>query len=212
MKTLFKAAVVVAGLGLMAGCQDNKSQTADARREVAEAEAAAAKKTAEANQELGQKTAEVRQDTAQETAKLNEDANKELAEAREGTQREVAAAREDVAEARKDMTEAEREAARDAQADARRTDDTAMETGTGGAGVMMATGALSTGMGSGFKVKDASGKELELDTDDRTRVLYNGQAVKLDDFKDGTQVRASYTKKGDDLVARDVTILKPVRE
>lgn len=207
MKNLFKAAVVVAGLGLMAGCQDNKSQTADARREVAEAEAAAAKKTAEANQELGQKTAEVRQETAQETAKLNEDANKELAEAREGTQREVAEAREDVTEARKDMTEAERDAAQ-----ASRTDDTAMETGTGGAGVLMATGALSTGMGSGFKVKDATGKELELDTDDRTRVMYNGQAVKLDDFKDGTQVRASYTKQGDDLVARDVTILKPVRE
>ena len=213
MKNVFKAVVVVAGLGLLAGCKDNRSEVNDARREVAEAEANAAKKSAEAQQDLSRQTAEVRQETAEKTASANEDANRELAEARQDTNEKVADAREDVNEARKDLSETEREAAEDMRADARRADGADVaETGTGGSGVLMATGALTSTMGSGFKLKDAAGKELELDTDDRTRVLYNGQAVKLDDFKDGTQVRASYTKKGDDLVARDVTILKPVRD
>ena len=36
--------------------------------------------------------------------------------------------------------------------------------------------------------------------------------VELDDFKEGTEVRASYVTDGDDLLARDVVIVTPVKK
>ncbi len=67
-------------------------------------------------------------------------------------------------------------------------------------------------MGSGLTVVDNKGAELKLDTDDNTIVTWQGKKVKLDDFKEGTEVRTSWTLKDDDKVARTVEILKPVKK
>jgi hypothetical protein len=53
---------------------------------------------------------------------------------------------------------------------------------------------------------------VKLKTNDTTRVTQNNVDVDLDDFKEGTEVRASYTADGDDLVARDVVIITPVKK
>lgn len=69
-------------------------------------------------------------------------------------------------------------------------------------------------MGHDLKLRDANGKELVLKMDDRTRVLENGREVQLKDFKEGTEVRASYAadKDHDNRIARDVIIVHPVRK
>ena len=59
---------------------------------------------------------------------------------------------------------------------------------------------------------DRAGGKLTLRTDDLTVVTLNGQKVNIDDFKNGTEVRASYQEKGDNKFARSVEILKPIHQ
>jgi hypothetical protein len=40
--------------------------------------------------------------------------------------------------------------------------------------------------------------------------MHQGKVVDIDDFKEGTEVRASYTVDNKENVAREVEILKPI--
>ncbi len=70
----------------------------------------------------------------------------------------------------------------------------------------------STGGDSLVLIVPGNSEELKLKTDDQTRVMQNNLAVDLDDFKEGTEMRASYISNGDDLVARDVVIITPMKK
>lgn len=56
-------------------------------------------------------------------------------------------------------------------------------------------------------VRDDSGFEYWLRTDEKTRVTQNGQPVRLGDFKQGTEVRASYVQRGKQRIATDVEVV-----
>lgn len=201
MRKLMMAVGAVAGLSLLAGCQENKSKVAEEQRDVAEAQAQASEKVADARQEAAQETAEAQKSAQEETAS----AQQEVAEER----KDVAEAREEVAqnqdEEREDVAEAEQKAAEERE-----------DLATGGSGMAAGAAMTMTGtlknvtIGDNLEVTDSTGKEMKLKTDDQTKVTWNNQPAKLDNFDEGTQVRASYVKQGDDMLAREVTIVKPV--
>jgi hypothetical protein len=212
MRKLMLAVGAVAGLGLMAGCQENRNKVAEEQREVAEAQAKASEKVAEARQEASEDKAEAQKDANKELANANQDATeaqrdaqKEMSEADKEAQDKVANAQQDIDEERKDVAEARQEQAEDAR-----------DTATGGSGTAAATPMTLTGtlkdttMAGNLEVVDANGKEVKLKTNDQTKVMWNNKAAKMDSFDEGTQVRASYVKDGDDMLAREVTVLKPV--
>jgi HD-GYP domain-containing protein (c-di-GMP phosphodiesterase class II) len=210
MRKLMMAVAAVASLGLAAGCQNNKDKVQAERQDVAEAQREANKTVAEARQEGAQERTEVARDE----------------------QEKIAEAQKDVAEEQKDVAEAEREALNDRNDDLNRDNDLRDDSAIGGAGMagvnddknkdvnkdvkpigalQTVEGTLTSSLGNSLKLRDANGKELSLEIDKGTRVMHNGKAVKLDNFKEGTKVRASYVQDEDqDNVARDVTITSPV--
>jgi hypothetical protein len=113
-------------------------------------------------------------------------------------------AQRDVAEEQRDVAEADRERAegvRDDHAGATAVNETVH-------GRVRST----TGDSLVLRVPARNNAELKLKTDDKTRVTQNDREVELDDFEEGTEVRASYVMDGEDLVARDVVIITPVKE
>jgi hypothetical protein len=136
---------------------------------------------------------ETRSEAAKDIAEERQEAQQEVAE----TQREAS---EKLAAQQRDVTEAEREVA---EADRARAGEFAPTLGT-----TLVTGQLKESMGDEITLNTQSG-EVKLDTDATTKVTYQGNDVKLDDYSEGTEVRASYSMKGDEKIAHEVEILKP---
>nr|WP_240672851.1 hypothetical protein [Corallococcus coralloides] len=189
------AVTAVAGLTMVTGCKKDDVQ---AQRE----------DVAEARQEAAQEMAEARQDESQELAATQQDANEDIAEARQDANDEIASANEDVRDEEQDLAEAR----------ANRNEDLA-EGGSGMAGTTSAAAATTVNgrvlskSGDTLTLVDSSNKELKIKTNDKTAMMDNGsRAVKLDDIQEGSQVRASYVMDGKDMVARDVTLVAPVKK
>ncbi|WAS82268.1 MULTISPECIES: hypothetical protein [unclassified Corallococcus] len=189
------AVTAVAGLTMVTGCKkdDVQSQRED---------------VAEARQEAAQETAEARQDESKELASAQQDANEDIAEARQDANDKIASANEDVRDEEQDLAEAR----------ANRNEDLA-EGGSGMAGTTSAAAATTVNgrvlskSGDTLTLVDSTNKELKIKTNDKTAVMDNGsRAVKLDDIQEGSQVRASYVMDGKDMVARDVTLVAPVKK
>ncbi len=138
-------------------------------------------------QKANEKIADIRADAAKEKAEVDAKASEKIADQREN----VAQERQDLAKAENDLNKEERKDAVDAMA----------------AGTL--TGTLKSTLGSQLTLRDSAGVDHKLDVKDTTLVTYHGQAVKLDDYKAGTEVRASFINDGDEKVAREVTILSP---
>lgn len=189
------AVTAVAGLTMVTGCKRDDVQ---AQRE----------DVAEARQEAAQEKAEARQDESQELAATQQDANEDIAEARQDANDKIASANEDVRDEEQDLAEAR----------ANRNEDLA-EGGSGMAGTTSAAAATTVNgrvlskSGDTLTLVDSTNKELKIKTNDKTAVMDNGsRAVKLDDIKEGSQVRASYVMDGKDMVARDVTLVAPIKK
>jgi dynactin complex subunit len=155
-------------------------------------------------QEQRRDLAEAQREVQKETAEIRQQANQERAAVARDEQRELADAQEEVADEQKELAEAERDLAKDARGD---TAGNTLAAGTTVQGRMQSTGGDSLVL-----IVPGNGEELKLKTDDQTRVMQNNLAVDLDDFKEGTEVRASYISNGDDLVARDVVIVTPLKK
>ncbi|AFE04972.1 putative lipoprotein [Corallococcus coralloides DSM 2259] len=195
MRKLMIAVTAVAGLTMVTGCKKDDVQ---AQRE----------DVAEARQEAAQETAEARQDESQELASAQENANEDVAEARQDANDKIASANEEVRDEEQDLAEAQ----------ANRNEDLA-EGGSGMAGTTSAAAATTVNgrvlskSGDTLTLVDSSNKELKIKTNDKTALMDNGsRAVKLDDIQEGSQVRASYVMDGKDMVARDVTLVAPVKK
>ncbi|RKG57705.1 hypothetical protein D7X30_19670 [Corallococcus sp. AB011P] len=195
MRKLMIAVTAVAGLTMVTGCKRDDVQ---AQRE----------DVAEARQEAAQEKAEARQDESQELAATQQDANEDIAEARQDANDKIASANEDVRDEEQDLAEAQ----------ANRNEDLA-EGGSGMAGTTSAAAATTVNgrvlskSGDTLTLVDSTNKELKIKTNDKTAVMDNGsRAVKLDDIKEGSQVRASYVMDGKDMVARDVTLVAPIKK
>jgi uncharacterized membrane protein YqiK len=182
MRKLMMAVATVAGLGLSVGCS-KRDEVQEQRRDLAEAQRDAQKEMAE-----------VRQDANEERAKAAREEQEELADA----QKEVADERQELAEAEREYSAELREGTAKGTLAASSTVQGRVRSTRGDSLVLLVPGNDNT--------------ELKLKTDERTRVMQNDLAVDLDDFKEGTEVRASYVSDGEDLVARDVVILTPVKK
>ena len=189
------AVTAVAGLTMVTGCKKDDVQ---AQRE----------DVAEARQEAAQETAEARQDESKEVASAQQNANEDIAEARQDANEKIASANEDVRDEEQDLAEAQ----------ANRNEELA-EGGSGMAGTTSAAAATTVNgrvlskSGDTLTLVDSTNKELKLKTNDKTAMMDNAsRAVKLDDIKEGAQVRASYVMDGKDMVARDVTLVAPMKK
>ncbi|NVI99970.1 hypothetical protein HV824_17830 [Myxococcus sp. AM009] len=199
MRKLMMAVTAVAGMSLVVtGC--SKRDNVESQRQ----------DVAEARMEAQQETAEIRQDAREDIANTQTEAQEDIAGTQREAAEEVASARQDVQEEREDLAEAEA----DRRADL--NDDLAL----GGSGVAGATAAassvsgrvLSTGGDELTVVDTRNNKQLELKTNDQTRILHNNQPLKLDDIEEGAQVRASYVQDGEDMVVRELTVTQPVQK
>ncbi len=178
-------AVAVAGLAVV-GCQQKGGDVQEKVQDVTQAQ-----------QELQQKEQEVAQGGAgqEDLAKAQEDVRKE--------QQELGEAR---AEEESQLAEG--------------------GSGTAGTTAGATTGATTDTMASATTVqgsvksakKDSlvlsvpgqANNQLNLKTDAQTRVMQNNREVKLDDLKEGAQVRASYVSQGSDMLAREITVISPM--
>lgn len=129
---------------------------------------------------------------------------RDLAQAQREAQEEIANARGDVAEERRELAEAQRERAeelREEHSGATAVNETVQ-------------GRVQSTMGDSLvlRVPARNNAELKLKTDDQTRVTQNGRSVELDDFEEGTEVRASYVMEGEELLAREVIIMTPAKK
>ena len=192
MRKLMMAVTAVAGLAMVPGCKRDNVESE--RRDVAEAQQEAAKETAEA-----------RQEEARDIAGARQDANEEVADAQK-----------DVREEQQDLAEAQANRQEELNEDARERQDDLAQGGSGMAGASAAAATsvngrvLSTGGDSLTLVDTTNNKQLKLKTNDQTRIMQNNAPVKLDDITEGTQVRASYVMDGKDMVAKELTVTKPV--
>jgi hypothetical protein len=189
----------LAALALITGCRNDARDVQQKREEVARKEARANAKIndirQDANRDEANREAEARRDTNKEWVDAKHDeANREKA-----AQKEIAGEQIDVADERKELAKTE--------ADYR--NDQTKSVPYSRASV---TGTLKSTLGDNITLRDSQGGDLKLDTDKSTMVRMNGAAVDIDDFKEGTQVRASYALDGDKKVARDVEVLKPIRK
>jgi dynactin complex subunit len=156
-------------------------------------------------QEERRDLAEAQQEAQKEMAEIRQETREEQTELRQEEQEEVAEAQRDVTEEQQELAEAERERAEDLRED-------------NAAGPLAASATVqgrvrsSTGSSLVLIVPANNDAELKLKTNDKTRVMQNNRPVELDDFEEGTEVRASYVTDGEDLVARDVVIITPVPE
>jgi hypothetical protein len=155
-------------------------------------------------QEERRELAETQQEAQKDIAEAQKDATEERVDIQREEQEEIAEAQRDVAEEQQDVAEADLERAEDLRND---NTGTAMMNDT-------VRGRVRSTFGNSLvlSVPDRNNAELKLKTDDKTRVTQNNLAVELDDFEEGTEVRASFVMDGDDLVARDVVIITPVKE
>ncbi len=206
--------LAIAALGaatLLVSCTDNNKA-----QEVQNKRVDLARTELKANEKI----AEVRQDANKDLAKANEqvaeartDVEKERAKAAEHLNKEVTNQRENVAQARQDLTEAERELA------ARRADGNSPAIGGAGPGTgatmgngevagAVVSGVLTSTLGKQLTVREANGTEVKLATDAATRVTLNGNAVDLDKAAHGTRVRATWSARGNDKLARNVELLE----
>ncbi|WP_224362250.1 hypothetical protein [Hyalangium versicolor] len=154
-------------------------------------------------QEERRELAEAQQDAQRDIAEAHKDANEERADIRKDEQEEIADAQRDVAKEQQDVAKADQERAEDL-----RNDTNTLAVNETVQGQVRST----TGDSLVLVVPAKDNVEVKLKTDDKTRVTQNSREVDLDDFKEGTEVRASYVADGDDLVARDVVILTPVKK
>lgn len=76
-------------------------------------------------------------------------------------------------------------------------------------GAASLSGKLEASAPNQLIVRDNTGFQYRLKTDDRTRVTFNGQPAKLDQFKQGTEVRATYVFDGQNRVATGVEVISP---
>ncbi|RYZ36318.1 MAG: hypothetical protein EOO71_32255 [Myxococcaceae bacterium] len=204
MRKLMIAVTAVAGLTMVAGCK--KDDVQEQREDVAEARQEAAQETAEARQDEGREVASAQQDANEEIGAAQRDTNEDIAEARQDANEKIASANEDVRDEEQDLAEAQ----------ANRNEDLAQ----GGSGMAGATAAATTingrvlsKSGDTLTVVDSNNRELKIKTNDKTALMDNGsRAVKMDDIKEGSQVRASYVMDGKDMVARDVTLVAAVKK
>lgn len=155
-------------------------------------------------QEERRELAETQQDAQKKIADARTDANKDRVDIQRDEQKQIADAEKDVAEKRQDVAEADRDQARDLRHDGL-TPSVGNETVQGRV-------KSTTGDSLVLVVPGQNNAELKLKTDDKTRVTQNNRDVDLDDFKEGTEVRASFVTDGDDLLARDVIIVTPVKK
>ncbi|WIG96872.1 hypothetical protein [Myxococcus sp. SDU36] len=197
MRKLMMAVTAVAGMSLVVtGC--SKRDNVESQRQ----------DVAEARMEAQQETAEIRQDAREDIASTQTEAQEDIAGTQREAAEEVASARQDVQEEREDLAEAEAERRADLN------DDLALGgSGVAGAAASSVSGrVLSTGGDELTVVDTSNNKQLELKTNDQTRILHNNQPLKLDDIEEGAQVRASYVQDGEDMVVRELTVTQPVQK
>lgn len=150
-------------------------------------------------QDERQDLAQAQQEAQKDMAEIRQEAAEDRADIQREEQEEVAEVQQDVAEQRQDVAEA----------------DSALAAESGSlAAASTVEGRVQSTLGNSLVliVPGNANAELKLKTDDKTRVTENNRAVELDDFDEGTEVRASFVKDGDDMVARDVVILSPVMD
>lgn len=152
-------------------------------KEVRDQRADLARTQAKANEKIAEIRADESRDKANIAAKAGEN---------------VAAQKKDVAEERRDVAKAENDLYKENRKDA----VDALAAGT-------VSGTLQSTLGSQLTIRDTAGVDHKFDVKDSTRVTYNGQSVHLDDYKAGTEVRASFINDGHDKIAKDVLILNP---
>ncbi|ADO71495.1 hypothetical protein [Stigmatella aurantiaca] len=187
MRKLMVAVATVTGLALAAGCS-KRDEALEERRDLTQAQ-----------QEAQKDMADIRQDAAKEQAEIQRDEQKDLAEVQRDEQEDLAEVQKDVSEERQDVAEADSKLA--------------AESGSlAAASTVQGTVQSTLGNSLVLIVPGNNNAKLKLKTDGKTRVTENNRAVELDDFNEGTEVRASYVKDGDDMVARDVVIITPVMD
>jgi hypothetical protein len=187
MRKLMMAVAAVAGLAVV-GCQKGSGVQSEVRD------------VSEAQQELQQKQQEV----AQGGAGATQDAQQQVAEAREEVRKE----QQELGEAR---AEEESQLAEGGSGTAGTTGTTAGATTDTMASATTVQGSIQSAKKDSLvlSVPGQANGQLRLKTDAQTRVMQNNKSVKLDDLKEGAQVRASYVSQGNDMVARDITVLSP---
>jgi len=214
MRKLMMAAVALAGLGLTAGCQSRNNEVQKEREDAAEAQTEARqemtaaaedfqREQAEAQENYQQQVGEAQQNVQEErqdVAQAQQEQQQQQAEQAQEDQEQLAESRQQVAEERQELSESQQELAQEQEA-------------IGGSGMAAAeqtvTGSLTKASKDELSLRDANGKELQLKLDDTTQLTRNGQAVKADTLKEGTQVRASWTADGKDKKASKVEVLSP---
>lgn len=147
-----------------------------------------------------EEVAKAQQDVSEANREAHEKVTEETAEVRQEAGQEVAQAQENLNEEQQELREAQAERQQD---------------------MAGATAAATTVQGS-LQSKDndllvltvpAQGnRQLRLKTDDQTRVMQDNREVKMDDIEEGSQVRASYVAEGNDMVARDITVVTPAKK
>ena len=141
---------------------------------------------AKAQQDVGEANREAHEKVTEETADARQEAGQEVAQAQENLNEEQQKLRETQAEQQKDMVGATA-AATTVQGSLQSKDDDLLV----------------------LTVPAQGNRQLRLKTDDKTRVMQGTREVELDDIQEGSQVRASYVAEGNDMVARDVTVVTP---
>jgi len=156
-------------------------------------------------QEERRELAETQREAQKDISEAHKDANEERADIQRDEHEEIADAQREVSEQEREVREADQERAKELRDD---------NVGTTAAVNETVQGRVRSTMGDSLVlvVPGKANSELKLKTDDNTRVTQNNRDVELDDFKEGTEVRASYVAEGDDLVARDVVIITPVKK
>ena len=156
-------------------------------------------------QEERRELVEAQREAQKDIAEVRQEANAERAEIAKEEHEEIADAQREVSEQEREVYEADQDRAKDMREDDMATPAAVNETVQGRV-------RSTTGDSLVLMVPGKANSELKLKTDDATRVTQNNSVVELDDFKEGTEVRASYVAEGEDLVARDVVIITPVKK
>lgn len=177
MRKLMMAVTAVAGLAVATGCQRNSGSEVQEQRE----------EVAQAQQNVSETSREAHQELREQTAEARQEAGQEIAEAQENLNEE----QRELSEARAEQRQEQAQAA------------------TASAAATTVQGSLQSKDDDMLvlTVKEQGNRQLKLKTDDQTRVMQGNREVKLDDIQEGAQVRASYVAEGQDMVARDVTVL-----
>ncbi len=187
MRKLMMAAVAVAGLAVMPGCQRSNNNSA-ASGEVQDQRSQVAK----AQEEVGQANREA-----------HESLNEQTADARQQVGQDVAQAQEKLSAEQQKLTQAQGQ-----------QQQGMAESGTTTAAATTVQGSLQSKDEDMLvlTVAEQGNRQLRLKMDDQTRVMQDNREVKLDDIQEGSQVRASYVSEGEDMLARDITVVTPAKK